>query len=213
MRHQEEELLRREPKVLPAAILFDMDGTLTEPLLDFPKIKAEMGIGNQPILEALAQMQPGERLAAEAVLLRHEQEASAQSKLNPGCHELLEWIRGQNIAAALITRNSRQSVETVLQRHRLRIEVVVSRDDSPPKPDPTLLHVACGRLGVEPARVWMVGDGVYDVEAGNAAGIFTLWVSHGRERNFEACPDTEVKNLHEVLQLLKACTRASAGTT
>lgn len=43
----------------PRVILFDMDGTLTEPLLDFPRIKADMGIGNRPILEALAEMTPG----------------------------------------------------------------------------------------------------------------------------------------------------------
>ncbi len=32
--------------IFPGGILFDMDGTLTEPLLDFPKIKSEMGIEN-----------------------------------------------------------------------------------------------------------------------------------------------------------------------
>ena len=33
----------------PAAILFDLDGTLTEPLLDFPRIHREMGIGDRGI--------------------------------------------------------------------------------------------------------------------------------------------------------------------
>ena len=41
---------------LPRAILFDMDGTLTEPMLDFPRIRADMGIAQGPILESLAQM-------------------------------------------------------------------------------------------------------------------------------------------------------------
>ena len=44
------------PTVPPKAILFDMDGTLTAPMLDFPRIKAEMGIGERPILEALAEL-------------------------------------------------------------------------------------------------------------------------------------------------------------
>ena len=38
----------------PRALLFDMDGTLTEPMLDFARIKSEMGIGDQAILEAMA---------------------------------------------------------------------------------------------------------------------------------------------------------------
>src|SRR5258706_313311 len=47
--------------ILPKALLFDMDGTLTRPMLDFPRIKAEMGIGSKPILEALAEMRGAER--------------------------------------------------------------------------------------------------------------------------------------------------------
>ena len=43
---------------VPRAVLFDMDGTLTEPMLDFPRSKAEMGIGQRPILEALAEVHP-----------------------------------------------------------------------------------------------------------------------------------------------------------
>src|SRR2546423_11021271 len=110
---------------LPRGVLFDMDGTLTEPMLDFPRIKAEMGIGSRPILEALAEMSAAERQAAEAVLHRHEEEAAAGSSLNPGCRELLEWIHAHGLCVALITRNSRRSVDVVLARHGLRIDVLV----------------------------------------------------------------------------------------
>src|SRR5689334_14659110 len=151
---------------LPRAVLFDMDGTVTEPMLDFPKIKAEMGIGTRPILEALAEMEGEVRAAAEAVLLRHEQCAAEGSRLNPGCREVLEWLRGRDIRTALITRNSRLSVDTVLFRHILRFDAHITRDDAPPKPDPAPLRLACERLGVSAAEAWMVGDGQYDVEAG-----------------------------------------------
>src|SRR5205807_3799833 len=82
----------------PEAVLFDMDGTLTEPMLDFPAIKAEMGIGTRPILEALAELTGPSRAAAEAVLLRHEEHAAENSTLNPGCREVLEWLGGRGIA-------------------------------------------------------------------------------------------------------------------
>jgi HAD superfamily hydrolase (TIGR01509 family) len=188
--------------VAPRAILLDMDGTLTEPLLDFPRIKAEMGIGQRPILEALAEMSEAERIAAEAVLFRHEEEAAARSTLNAGCRELLDDLTTSGIATALITRNSAASVRTVLERHRLAISVLVTRADAPPKPRPEPLRLACQQLGVSPTHAWMVGDGQYDVEAGLAAGIRTVWVSHGRVRPFAAQPWREVKNLcgfHEML--------------
>jgi HAD superfamily hydrolase (TIGR01509 family) len=179
----------------PRALLFDMDGTLTRPMLDFPRIKAEMGIGVRPILEALAEMAPEARRVAEAVLLRHEEEAARESTLNEGCDAVLGWARSRGIGTALITRNSRTSVETVLGRHGLVVDFVVSRDDAAPKPDPHPLRLACERLGVSADEAWMVGDGQYDVEAGLAAGVATVWVSHGRVREFAAAPWKTVVDL------------------
>ena len=130
------------PTVPPKAILFDMDGTLTAPMLDFPRIKAEMGIGDRPILEALAELDGSRRRIAEAVLLRHETHAAENSTLNPGCRELLDWLRQREIPTAVITRNSRQSVDIVLARHRLSFEVLVTREQGPFKPDPYPLRLA-----------------------------------------------------------------------
>lgn len=194
---------------LPRAILFDMDGTLTEPMLDFPRIKAEMGIGTRPILEALAEMTPDARAQAETVLLRHEDHAAANSVLNPGCRELLEYLQQTASATALITRNSRRSVEVVMERHGLRFDAIVAREDGPFKPSPVPLRLACSKLSVREHEAWMVGDGQYDIEAACAAGVPSLWVSHGRVRHFEAAPWREVRDLWELLDLLKA----SAGSS
>ena len=180
-----------------------MDGTLTAPMLDFPLIKAEMGIRDRPILEALAGMDVAARREAEAVLLRHEERAARESSLNVGCHDLLRRVRARGIRTALITRNSRSSVDTVLARHGLAIDVLVSREDAAPKPDPQPLRLACRKLGVEESDAWMVGDAQYDVEAGLAAGIRTVWVSHGRERPFRATPWEIVGDLCELVNLLR----------
>jgi len=191
--------------LLPAAILFDMDGTLTEPMLDFPKIKAEMGIGNRPILEALADMAPAQRELAEAILGRHEDKAARYSALNPGCRELLDWLSARGVSTALITRNSPLSTQTVLNRHGLKIPVLVTRDDAPPKPHPRPLELACQLLGVAHSAAWMVGDGQYDIEAGAAAGVRAVWVSHRRQRPFAAQPWREVTDLWELADLLQRC--------
>jgi HAD superfamily hydrolase (TIGR01509 family) len=190
------------PLLLPLAVLFDMDGTLTRPMLDFLRIKAEMGIGGRPILEALAEMHPESRAVAEAILLRHEEEAARNSQLNPGCHEVLAWLRKRNVPIGLITRNSRLSVTTVLTCHHLQFDVLITREHGRFKPDPHPLHLACRELKVAEKTCWMVGDGQYDIEAGRAAGMTTLWLSHGRARTFQAEPDYEVKDLLEVVHLL-----------
>jgi HAD superfamily hydrolase (TIGR01509 family) len=190
---------------LPRAMLFDMDGTLTRPLLDFPRIKAEMGIGSRPILEALAELNDTERRRAEAVLHRHEEQAAANSTLNEGCQELLEELTRLSMPTALITRNSRRSVETVLALHGLSFPVLVTREDGRHKPHPEPLLRACAELNVAPSETWMIGDGQYDVEAGNAAGAKTVWISHDRARDFAATPWRVVSNLHELTTILRRC--------
>ena len=188
---------------LPRAVLFDMDGTLTCPMLDFPRIKAEMGIGARPILEALAEMSDARRAAAEAILLRHEEEAAVGSTLNAGCTDLLDWLQRCGVRSAVITRNSGSSVSTVFARHGLAFDVVVAREDAAPKPDPRPLLLACDRLGVAPGDAWMVGDGQYDIEAGAAAGVRAVWVSHGRAQPFKAEPWRSVRSLGGLQALLK----------
>jgi HAD superfamily hydrolase (TIGR01509 family) len=192
---------------VPKAILFDMDGTLTKPMLDFPKIKAEMGIGSRPILEAMAGLDGPAREAAERVLHRHETHAATESELNAGCDALLAWIGAAKLPTALITRNSAASVRTVLELHGMTFDVVIAREDGPFKPDPWPILHACKRLNVSPHRVWMVGDGQYDIEAGNAAGVPTVWISHRRERTFASEPRYIVDDLDHLLRLLQAHAR------
>ena len=187
----------------PAALLFDMDGTLTRPMLDFPAIKAEMGIGHSPILEALAEMDQRRRAEAEAILLRHEDVAAARSSLNEGCLELMEWIEQERLPLALITRNSRRSAEVVVARHGLKMGVLIARDEGMFKPDPAPLWLACQRMGVNASEAWMIGDGRYDIEAGLAAGMKTVWISHRRPRDFAAEPWRVANDLSELNNLLR----------
>ncbi|MFI5379825.1 MAG: HAD family hydrolase, partial [Tepidisphaerales bacterium] len=165
----------------PRAILFDLDGTLTEPLLDFAQIRREMGVEAFGILEALETFPAERRNEAEQVLLRHERTAAERSRLNPGCRELLELLDGR-LRRAVITRNSRESAERVCGIHGLTFDLVIAREFGLFKPSPEPVLHACTALGVDPADAWMVGDGRFDVEAGLAAGARTVWVSHDRPK-------------------------------
>ena len=137
------------PRTLPRALLFDMDGTLLAPDLDYPRIKAEMGIGPGPILESLAELDDTRRRQAEAVLHRIEEASAQNSRLNDGCLDLLAWLAANGLTTALITRNSRLSAQTVFRLHQLSMDVVITREDGPFKPSPIPLEIACRRLGVK----------------------------------------------------------------
>jgi HAD superfamily hydrolase (TIGR01509 family) len=181
-----------------------MDGTLTEPYLNFEAIRREIGIAPGCwLLEAIAQMPPPQRATAQAILHRHEETAATNSTLNPGCDELIAWVREQQLKSALITRNSRVSAACVLERHGLQFDVLITRDDGKFKPDPDPLLLACERLHIPPADAWMIGDGSHDIFAGRAAGVPTVWISHGRTCDFDAEPWRTVRDLKELLRLLR----------
>ncbi|MFT3786433.1 MAG: HAD family hydrolase [Tepidisphaeraceae bacterium] len=185
------------------AVLLDMDGTLTRPCLDFDGIRAEMQITG-PILEALRAMNEPRLSACKQILDRHESRAAVESELNDGCHDVLTWLRSHGIRTALITRNSATSVRTVLARHALDFEFILTRDFEPTKPHPAPILRACEQLDVAPAEAWMVGDGCHDIEAGNAAGTPTVWISHNESKPFEAKPWRTVPTLHDLLALLRS---------
>jgi HAD superfamily hydrolase (TIGR01549 family) len=192
------------PLTLPRAILFDMDGTLTQPLLDFDQIRRDIGIGNGPILESIKKMNHEEKRVAEKILHGHEDRAAEESNLNAGCMELLKWIEDKKIETALVTRNTRRSVQTVFQRHGLHFDICITREDGKYKHDPAPLFLACERLGIRPDDAWMVGDGYHDIEAGAAARMRTIWISHGTQRDFTAEPTHVVKDLIEFRKFLEA---------
>ncbi len=66
------------------------------------------------------------------------------------------------------------------QKHRLAFDCVISRETCAPKPHPQSLHIACEALETHKDNAWMVGDGRCDIEAGLAAGMRTVWISHGQ---------------------------------
>ncbi len=190
--------------ILPAAILFDMDGTLTQERIDWGHLRAELGVGPaEGFLEAMSRMSPADRTRVEQALHTHEHAAASRSELNDGCEALLHWLDTNRIGRALITRNTKQSVRTVFDRHGLHFDIAITREDEKYKPDPSPLLLACEKLGVSKDQTWMVGDWKYDIEAANAAGMTGVWLSYDRTRPFDAVPDIVVRDLGQLWDLLK----------
>ncbi|WP_221354408.1 HAD-IA family hydrolase [Streptomyces sp. REN17] len=54
------------------------------------------------------------------------------------------------------------------------LEVVVTRQDAPPKPAPDGLHLALNQLSVGPQHAVLVGDSPADMTGARAAGVLAL---------------------------------------
>ena len=186
------------------AFIFDLDGTLTVPELDFAAIRAEMGIAEGPILEELDALPPAQAEAARKVLEAHEERAAINSALQPGARELLDELRRRNLPTAILTRNSRQSLDTVIKKHRLAVTETLSREEAPVKPSPEPVLLLCRRLGAEPANTLLTGDYIFDIEAANRAGAVSVLLLNQNNSRFSEQADLKISQLREILDFPQA---------
>jgi phosphoglycolate phosphatase-like HAD superfamily hydrolase len=75
----------------------------------------------------------------------------------------------------------------------------VSRDDPfPAKPDPAGVQYAAEKMKVYPGHMLVVGDYIFDLDAGRAAGSPTVWIDSRGEHDFRHAADHSITCLSEL---------------
>jgi phosphoglycolate phosphatase-like HAD superfamily hydrolase len=204
-------------------VVFDMDGTLTIPCIDFAKMYAECGVPKVPgadVLKHIASLNDeGERQRCLKVIEDHEERARQQVEMMSGCAELLHWLDKRQIRRGLITRNVKASImhfnSRCLQPHGLAsFDPALSRECiSPVKPHPAALHYIADQWNVSPSSLLMVGDSAADdVVIGNRAGTLTALLHYPQAKGGgltldqlteEQKPTHIVSSLKELQELLQ----------
>lgn len=154
-------------------VIFDLDGTLVDSRLDFDAIRAAIdcpeGTGVLEYIEMLPDEQA--RQAAHAVVRHHEQRGAEAATWMPGAERMLKVLHKQGFPLGILTRNARDIATATAHRLGIRVDVILGREDCPPKPDPEgLLHIAA-RWAIPPDRLMYVGDFSYDMQAARRAGM------------------------------------------
>lgn len=184
-------------------VIFDLDGTIVTPTLDFAAIRQDLGLPPRtPILEALDRMSAQEQVGARDILRRHELAGAQATLLMPGVGELLAWLEEQGIRRALLSRNSRESVDVILSRWQLSFDPVLTREDAPYKPDPRGIWKICEAWQISRDEIVMIGDYLYDVQAARNAGVRAALITHGQPCSFEHDAEfvfTQFAELREVI--------------
>ena len=217
-------LLFRQGRGLAAA-LFDFDGTLAVPTLDFAlmrkTLEALVPFAREPFrpeamiveeLDRVASLLPpreaeAARRAAFAAIEAVEMEAAARSSLFPFVRPILAALREKKIAVGIITRNFPSAVFTVFPDLRAHASCILTREDvARVKPHPDHLEAAFLRLGVSPETALMVGDHPTDIQAGKKTGARTAGVGTGegsRERLARELPDFLAADAGELMRGLE----------
>jgi len=188
------------------AVIFDLDGTITQPFFDFDAIREEMGLDRDsgPVLEAMEKMTPQQRKRAEEILHFHEQRAVTQSRLNTGAKRTLSALRAADIYIGILTRNRRSNALAIGQKHGLKFDTIVDREDGPVKPDAFGVLRICQQFGVEPQETLVVGDYLFDLLCAKAAGaVAVLLANHDRAAEFARHADFCIENIDQMLQIIE----------
>jgi len=188
---------------MPIAVIFDLDGTLTVPVLDFDAIRAEVGLGPGPILEAMSGMSEAQRARVEEVLDRHERQAALGSVLQEGTADTIAALRRCGCKTAVLTRNVRRWARVVLDQHGLEMDALRGRDDGAVKPSAEPVLALLEQLGCAPNESWMVGDYLFDIQAGREAGCTTVLMLGDKPiPAYADQADRVIRRLPELLELI-----------
>ena len=183
------------------ALILDMEGTITRPVIDWKSLRSEIGATpGRSILEHIRGLPDGAREHAEIILLETERRATDNVELNEGFHELQTEIGRRGLKTAVVTNNHGAAMRNVLSQHNLCFDVALSRDDGDLKPSPDLILIALDRLSCPAESALGVGDSFLDITACNQAGVRCIYLTHDAPQ-FDHTPS--VSNLLDVIPFLR----------
>ncbi|MBW2489551.1 MAG: HAD-IA family hydrolase, partial [Deltaproteobacteria bacterium] len=202
------------------AVLFDFDGTLTKPgALNFPLLKETIGCpADVPVLEFIENLPTlARRNDALKRLERFEKEAAAKSEPNIGAQRLIHFLRSKEIGIGIITRNTLWSVERALRNFEdidmSYFDVIVSRETPIRlKPSGDGILLAAKTLNIDIKQILMVGDFIFDIQAGRTAGCMTAFLDYGTILDATKIKsDFIVSSLEEIENIIRLGLPLSSG--
>lgn len=185
-----------------AAMFFDLDGTLVDSapdlydalaalceerslsVPDYASVRAVTSRGARAVLATAFNSEGGD--AIDALLPRFLELYADTGTVNthafPGIETLLRKLEQRGIAWGVITNKAGFLTAPLMERlgYAARVAAVVSGDTLPQrKPHPAPVLHACAQAQANPARCVFVGDDPRDVQAGCAAGLYTVAAAWG----------------------------------
>jgi phosphoglycolate phosphatase len=212
----------------PAAILFDLDGTLVDTAPDFGAVvnllRQQSGLEALPYARIREQVSNGgaalTRLTwgideqspdfaerRNELLNCYQEHLGVASAFFTGFPKTLQKLEQAGIRWGIVTNKPRRFTTPLLDALGIQADSVVCGDDVPTaKPAPDALIKGAKELRCSPQECWYVGDHSRDIEAAKAANMFSIGALFGyiepddNPQHWGA--DTLIQHPEELLALL-----------
>lgn len=190
-------------KTRPAAVFFDLDGTLVDTADDLAApvnhMREARGLKPLPLEEYRPFASAGSRgllhigLGATTddpdypalrteLLNRYEQEIAVHSRLFDGMPELLAWLEANGIRWGVISNKLEYLVRRLVQQLGLghRVALAYGGDTAPrAKPWPDPLKMALQETGLTARQCVYIGDDLRDIQAAHAVDMPAVAAAYG----------------------------------
>ena len=190
-------------KTRPAAVFFDLDGTLVDTADDLAApvnhMREARGLKPLPLEEYRPFASAGSRgllhigLGATTddadypalrteFLNRYEQEIAVHSRLFDGMPELLAWLEANGIRWGVISNKLEYLVRRLVQQLGLgdRVALAYGGDTAPrAKPWPDPLKMALQETGLTARQCVYIGDDLRDIQAAHAVDMPAVAAAYG----------------------------------
>ena len=185
------------------AVLFDLDGTLVDSAPDLgaaaDKMRTDRGLPAYPLERYRPLAGAGARgmldiafnitpqhadfmQLREEFFVNYERSLTERTFAFEGVPELIAQILAQNLAWGVVTNKAARFALPLTAQMPLFATagaIVCGDTTAHAKPHPEPMYEAARRMGVLPSRCVYVGDDLRDIEAGTAAGMFTVAATYG----------------------------------
>jgi phosphoglycolate phosphatase len=187
----------------PAAVLFDLDGTLLDtakdlgnalnhvlascsrPPIPFRQYRNIASDGAKGLLELGFGMDIKDydfALLRQQFLDHYQENICVDTTLFMGVQNVIETLQENDIPWGIVTNKPGWLTDLLLPHFSAfdQCQVVISGDTlTQRKPHPLPLIYAAEQLNVEPGACWYVGDAQRDIEAANAANMVSVLARYG----------------------------------
>ena len=183
-------------------VLLDFDGTITKPVFNWPAMKEEMNLpaNDISILDYISTAGLKDALKVEKILERFEIDAALKAELNDGAGDLIKFLKEKEIPHAIVTNNAKKHVLKMLEILNLNFEKIITRDIGFWKPDPRQVIAGAKKIQIPPKQCFFIGDGQYDMDAANEAGMISIHLSKSETLK---C-DYQITNLTDAISIISS---------